>query len=95
MWYVTEMRLTDWLKKHDLPRGDFARKISVSEVTVTRYITGSRRPEWDVLQRIVEQTGGAVTADDFLPKPPPTARNYVQRRLRGGRRPSERVRAAD
>lgn len=89
MWYVTEMRLTDWLKKHDLPRGDFARKISVSEVTVTRYITGSRRPEWDVLQRIVEQTSGAVTADDFLPKPPPRG----SRRQRPGDR--DRVRAAD
>lgn len=44
----------------------FAARIKVDVVTVRRYLSGSRRPSWEVLPRIVKETKGAVTADDFM-----------------------------
>lgn len=84
MWYEGSMRLGIWLKKEGLRRVHFADQINVDRATISRYVTGARRPDWDVLQRIVERTKGAVTADDFLPRPPPK---------RGRQRPSSRSEA--
>lgn len=60
------MKLQDYLRRHQLSPKAFAERINVSSVTVTRYMTGARRPDWDVMSRIVDATDGAVTADDFL-----------------------------
>lgn len=60
------MKLTDYLTRVDMSRDQFAAAIGVDVVTVGRYITGARRPSWDVLKRIREVTSAQVTADDFL-----------------------------
>lgn len=44
----------------------FATKIKVDVVTVRRYLAGSRRPSWAIMPRIVKETRGVVTADDFM-----------------------------
>lgn len=42
----------------------------MSRQALSRYESGQRRPEWDVLVRISEVTSGAVTPNDFLPEAP-------------------------
>jgi hypothetical protein len=66
------MKLHDWLKSVDKSRGCFAAEIGVEEVTVGRYITGVRRPRWDILAKIMKVTDGKVGPEDFmhpLPRP--------------------------
>lgn len=64
------MQLSEYLRQHEISRGRFAELIGVKEVTVGRYITGARFPDRDSLIAIKRVTGGAVTADDFLPAEP-------------------------
>jgi transcriptional regulator with XRE-family HTH domain len=60
------MRLADYLSREGISDTEFAAMIGVSRMSVGRYRSGERRPEWDVLARIVEATRGEVTANDFL-----------------------------
>lgn len=60
------MTLDDWLKRQGESPEWLADKIGVGRPAVTRYLNGSRRPEWDVIERITRVTNGAVTANDFL-----------------------------
>jgi transcriptional regulator with XRE-family HTH domain len=62
------MQLHTYLKLKNITTAEFADLIRVSQAAVSRYATGARRPEWDVLERIVRETDGAVTANDFLPE---------------------------
>ncbi|THD44158.1 MAG: 3,4-dihydroxy-2-butanone-4-phosphate synthase [Bradyrhizobium sp.] len=61
------MKLADWLARAGVTRADFARRIGVSPGAVTQIC----RPEaaWvsrETAQRIVAETQGAVTPNDFL-----------------------------
>ena len=61
-------KLAAWLETADIKRKDFAERIGVAPSYVT--LLCSEAPAWpgrDVAARIKEVTGGAVTADDFLP----------------------------
>ncbi len=69
------MRLKDWLSERRMTGSDFADLISVDKSNVSRWINGHVRPEWDVIKRIKDATGGAVTADDFLGDEPTPAGN--------------------
>ncbi len=60
------MKLADYLSKQNIPGAEFARRIEVSQEAVRRYVKGDRRPEWDVLARIVSATDGHVQPNDFL-----------------------------
>lgn len=60
------MKLADWLTTNGVSDAAFAVRIGVTRQTVGRYKTGERRPEWDVLQRILDETESAVTPNDFL-----------------------------
>ena len=60
------MRLADWLTANDTSDAAFAAPIGVTRQTVARYKSGDRRPEGDVLERIVQVTDGRVTPNDFL-----------------------------
>lgn len=60
------MKLDQYLDENDISRADFAKSIGVSEVSVTRYIGGTRMPRPTVQTRIFERTKGAVTPNDFL-----------------------------
>ena len=63
------MRLTDFLADRGIKDSDFADTIGVNRMTLWRYKSGDRRPEWDVLKRIVHATDGHVTPNDFLDAP--------------------------
>ena len=60
------MRLAEYLEKHELSAAGFGRLIGVTGSTVWRYAHGQRTPRRAIIHRIVEATGGAVTANDFL-----------------------------
>lgn len=69
---VGVMQLSEWLKLRNITAAEFAGRIGVSPMAVSRYLSGQRRPDWDiVLPKIVKETGGAVTANDFLSPPVP------------------------
>jgi transcriptional regulator with XRE-family HTH domain len=64
------MKLSDYLAAENLTRDAFAQRLGVHSVTVSKWCTGSQRPSWFFLGRILEITGGAVTATDFMPDAP-------------------------
>lgn len=65
------MTLGDYLKKHKISVTAFAAQIGVDPDSVYRYRDGTRRPKWSVMPKIVEATGGKVTADSFLGRAQP------------------------
>jgi DNA-binding transcriptional regulator YdaS (Cro superfamily) len=65
------MKLIDWLRQRNPDgtrkrRRDFARKIGVSPTMITEYVEGRAWPKREKMEAIVRETGGAVTANDFL-----------------------------
>jgi hypothetical protein len=68
-------RLNEWLANSGMKKIDFAKAIGVVPSYVT--LLCSNEPVWpgrDVAAKIKEVTGGAVTADDFLPAEKPKLR---------------------
>ncbi len=69
------MKLADYLTKHGLSAADFATLIGKDKSTVSRWVDSDStsgkafRPSWDTIKLIVEVTGGAVTANDFMDQP--------------------------
>lgn len=63
------MKLGDYLKLVDKSTDQFGAEIGVSGATVRRWRLGTNRPEWDVIEKIMKATGGAVTANDFVDRP--------------------------
>jgi 3,4-dihydroxy 2-butanone 4-phosphate synthase/GTP cyclohydrolase II len=66
------MKLGDWLKRNQVSRADFARRIGVSPGAVT--LICREHGSWlsrETAKRIVAETQGAVTPNDFLSGPPP------------------------
>src|SRR6202522_656752 len=65
------MKLGDWLKRNQMSRADFARRIGVSPGAVT--LICREHGSWlsrETAERIVAETHGAVTPNDFLAMPP-------------------------
>jgi 3,4-dihydroxy 2-butanone 4-phosphate synthase/GTP cyclohydrolase II len=65
------MKLGDWLKRNQVSRTDFARRIGVSPAAVT--LICREHGSWlsrETAERIVAETHGAVTPNDFLAAPP-------------------------
>jgi 3,4-dihydroxy 2-butanone 4-phosphate synthase / GTP cyclohydrolase II len=65
------MKLGDWLKRNQVTRADFARRIGVSPGAVT--LICREHGSWlsrETAERIVAETQGAVTPNDFLAAPP-------------------------
>ena len=59
------MTLDQYLSFTATSRRVFAERIGVSQVSITRYLAGSRLPRPDEMRRIYDATGGMVSADDF------------------------------
>jgi transcriptional regulator with XRE-family HTH domain len=59
------MKLRQYLDEQNLSERVFAEKIGVKQATVNRYCAG-RIPQPDVMRKIVDVTGGQVTANDFF-----------------------------
>lgn len=60
------MKLKAWLERENLTHGEFAERIDRTAESVRRYASGERIPDRDTMPRIVRETGGAVTANDFF-----------------------------
>ena len=71
------MKLTDWLRRNGVSRSDFARRIGVSPGAVTLICRdGGGWLSRETAERIVAETGGAVTPNDFLLRPPTARKGY-------------------
>lgn len=65
------MRLADWLIEQGksprrLTQEQFAQEVGTSSSTISRLVSGRRRPSLDLARRISEVTNGKVTANDFV-----------------------------
>lgn len=60
------MDLDSYLSQEDLSNADFAALIEVDPSSVWRFRNGARIPRRDTMMKIVDATGGAVTANDFF-----------------------------
>lgn len=49
-----------------MTQATFAKLLGTAPITVSRYLSGQRRPSWAVLEKIVAVTEGKVTPTDFL-----------------------------
>jgi transcriptional regulator with XRE-family HTH domain len=63
------MNLKTYLKNKNLNDSEFAVLINTSQTAVNRYKLGRRTPSPDVMQRIIDVTGGEVTANDWYDLP--------------------------
>lgn len=59
------MKLAEFLATTRTTHAAFATRIGVSQAAVSRYAAGLRVPEPEHMLRIVAETAGAVTANDF------------------------------
>lgn len=60
------MRLETYLAKKKLTIPEFAGQIGVTPQAVHRYVRGERIPRLDVMDRIIEISGGKVGAGDLV-----------------------------
>lgn len=60
------MKLSTYMERTGMSVRDLAIKLSVTRVTVHRWLSETRRPGWRHLGLISEVTGGEVTALDFV-----------------------------
>lgn len=66
MLVILTMKLADWLKKTKTRRYAFAQRIGVRASVVSDYCKGRYCPRPKVAEAIIRETGGEVTANDFL-----------------------------
>lgn len=60
------MTLKDWLIEKGLSHGQFAEMIGRTSEAVRRYAAGDRIPDRETMPKIVAETGGHVTPNDFF-----------------------------
>lgn len=59
------MTLDKFLQKNRLSNADFARNIGTTPNAIRHYRKGRRKPRSDVMERIIKETKGKVTPNDF------------------------------
>ena len=60
------MQLRQWLDDNEVTNGDFGERIGRTAEAVRRYASGDRVPDRETMPKIVRETGGLVTANDFF-----------------------------
>lgn len=60
------MRLDRWLKVNDMTQAAFAHAIGFNHASVSRVVSGLQWPSAEMMIKIVERTGGKVTANDVF-----------------------------
>jgi plasmid maintenance system antidote protein VapI len=60
------MKLKDWLWTQRLRQTEFAETLGVSNGYMSELCSGQKWPSRDMARRIVEATGGQVSANDFI-----------------------------
>lgn len=66
------MDLGTYLSERRLTLDAFGRSVGYSAVSVHRWVTRKSRPGWPAVAVIERETGGAVTAADFVPRCEPS-----------------------
>ncbi|MFM2421602.1 MAG: hypothetical protein RL291_132 [Pseudomonadota bacterium] len=61
------MRLGDWLKKNDVTYEAFGARVGASRQRVGHWVSGENVPRPETMIAITRETGGEVTANDFMP----------------------------
>lgn len=59
--------LRAYREKHGLALEALARRVGRTRQSMSRIERGKQKPSLDLIDRLVSETGGAVSADDFLP----------------------------
>ena len=59
------MRLKAYLKLNKITNKQFSKELGISPVSLSRYISGERIPEKDIVLKILKQTDGSVSPNDF------------------------------
>lgn len=62
---VLNMKLREWLKENKMTLDDFAKKIGVTHVHVSRWQNGRYFPHNKNFRKIHKATGGQVCPNDF------------------------------
>ena len=60
------MKLASWLKSNGISARDFAARIGTTEATISRLKNARAQPSFELAEKILEATAGAVTPNDFL-----------------------------
>jgi transcriptional regulator with XRE-family HTH domain len=66
---IVIMKLRDYLDKTSTSQAQFAQAIGVTQQAVSGWVFNGKTPRRGVLARIVRETKGAVTANDFMGAP--------------------------
>ena len=74
------MNLKEYLKIFKISNLDFSKSLGISNVSLSRYISGDRLPERKILEKIFQVTDGLVDANDFyLEKKNPNLLSEIQK----------------
>jgi len=60
------MTLAEFLAQRDISQADFAIAIGTAQPSVSRYCRGRIPESREIMQAIMRETGGLVTANDFF-----------------------------
>ena len=60
------MIFSKWLIIANVTQADVARKLNVSESTISLILSGNRRPSPKLAQRMVNESGGKVSLEEAL-----------------------------
>lgn len=63
---LSVMKLDQYLTQRGMTDAAFAEKVGRSQSSINRIRRGETRPDWKTMERIVEETGGEVSPNDFL-----------------------------
>ena len=66
------MKLASWLKSNGFSARDFAARVGTTEATISRLRNARAQPSFELAEKIMDATGGAVTPNDFLKRAPST-----------------------
>lgn len=61
------MELRTWRKQTKHTYRSLTEALGITPGHLWKIEAGQKRPSWDLVARIHEVTGGAVSADDFMP----------------------------
>ena len=66
LMHLMNMKLSTYLELTKTNDEDFGRRIKRNRSTVSRIRRGLIQPDWETIERILRETGGAVTPNDFV-----------------------------
>lgn len=66
-------RIVEWLAAAELKQSDFAEQCGVLQGTVSRWVSGTRMPRPEQMQRIIRASRGFIQPQDFYPATRPAA----------------------